>query len=144
MACLFLVFLSVEPFSSVQALQARFTSSSSFSTRSTRSSRLASADSASLDALDGQSAQFLKSIKDYGDARMARRSIKVLENMREKDLKPTELHYTATIQACEKSDRYQQALEIYGEMKADGVSRTIDTYVALVSSAEKVSLTLKP
>ncbi len=90
------------------------------------------------DMIDGESAQFLKSIRDYGDARMARRAIQILNNMQEKgDLQPTELHYTATIQACQNSDQYEAALKVFHGMKERGVSRTISTYEALVAGAEK-------
>ena len=53
----------------------------------------------------GKEYQFLKQIKDYGNARMARRAIRVLQNMRSCKTEPTVLHFEAALWACEKSDQ---------------------------------------
>ena len=89
-------------------------------------------------AMCSQSTQLLAKIQDYGDNRMARRAMDILRSMTKKhELEPLEPHYTATIWACAKSDMYERAIEVYGQMKEAGVSPTTSTFEALVSVAER-------
>ena len=80
---------------------------------------------------------FLKSIISYGENRMARKAIKILEKMVDDELEPSEMHYTATIRACGISDQYKLAYEIYQEMCKNNVPRSLSTYEALIDVAER-------
>ena len=80
---------------------------------------------------------FLTNIKAYGDARMARRAVGILEKMKAYRAIPGEEHYTAAIWACEKSDQFDQAMGVLKKMKKEGVPRTSSTYAGLISCADK-------
>jgi pentatricopeptide repeat domain-containing protein 1 len=92
----------------------------------------------SENVLDTEATQFLTKIQDYGNNRMARRAVEVLNSMTKKhQLQPLEPHYTATIQACANSDMYERALEVYEQMKDVDISPTTSTFEALVNVAER-------
>lgn len=54
-------------------------------------------------------------------------------------IQPSEVHFTAAIKACEKSDQYNLAMSVFEEMKQGNIPRTTATYEALISVAEKTS-----
>lgn len=80
---------------------------------------------------------FLKNIVEYGNNRMARRAVGVLQKMPAYRIRPQEEHYTQTIWACEKSSSYNLAISVYDEMKMNGIPRSLSTYEALMSVTEK-------
>mmetsp|Transcript_22714 Transcript_22714/g.38056 ORF Transcript_22714/g.38056 Transcript_22714/m.38056 type:complete len:500 (-) Transcript_22714:74-1573(-) len=80
---------------------------------------------------------FLNNIKQYGDNRMARRAVGILQKMPAYNVMPTEIHYTETLWACEKSDQYKLAYSVYQEMQAKNIQLTSSSYEALISVAEK-------
>ena len=84
-----------------------------------------------------ESMGFLKNIKEYGKNRMARRAVGILSKMPSYKCLPQEIHYTATLWACENSDQFNLAVGVYEEMKAEGIVPTISTFEALTSVAEK-------
>lgn len=84
-----------------------------------------------------ESIGFLNNIKEYGKNRMARRAVGILSKMPSYKCLPQEIHYTATLWACENSDQYNLAVGVYEEMKAEGIRPTISTFEALTSIAEK-------
>ena len=79
--------------------------------------------------------KWLTSIIDYGEARMARRAVKTLEQIPPRAV--AEEHYTEAIWACEKSDQFELALEVLDMMREADMPRTTRTYEALASCAEK-------
>lgn len=52
---------------------------------------------------------------------------------------PTAIAYNAAISACEKGLNPSKALEIFDEMKREGVRPTVVTFSALISACEKGS-----
>lgn len=88
-------------------------------------------------AVSIESRGFLKNIIEYGNNRMARRAVGVLQKMPAYRVYPTEEHYTQAIWACEKSDQFALAMSVFEEMKTEDVPRTVSTYEALISVAEK-------
>lgn len=82
---------------------------------------------------------FLKNIKEYGNARMARRAVGVLQKMPSFRVTPTVDHYNEAIWACEKSDQYPLAMNVYEEMKLRNITPILYTYEALINVAEKTS-----
>lgn len=83
------------------------------------------------------SCAFLNNIHEYGNARMARRAVGVLQKMPAYFVTPTTAHYNAAILACEKSQQFQLAMGVFEQMKADDVPRDIYTYTHLISCADK-------
>ena len=83
------------------------------------------------------SCAFLNNINEYGNARMARRAVGVLQKMPAYFVSPTTEHYNAAILACEKSQQFQLAMSVFDQMKADDVPRNIYTYTHLISCADK-------
>lgn len=82
---------------------------------------------------------FLKNIKEYGNARMARRAVGVLQKMPAFRVTPTADHYNEVLWACEKSDQYALAISVLEEMKLRNIPRSIYSYEALLSVAEKTN-----
>jgi pentatricopeptide repeat protein len=74
---------------------------------------------------------------NIGNNRMARRAVGVLQKMPAYRILPEEIHYTAAIWACEKSDQYQLAISVFDEMKNIGIARSSSTFEALISVAER-------
>lgn len=84
-----------------------------------------------------ESCSFLNNIREYGNARMARRAVGILQKMPAYFVAPTIDHFNAAIEACEKSDSYALAVSVYEQMKATGVARNSESYEHLMSCAEK-------
>lgn len=80
---------------------------------------------------------FLKNIQEYGNNRMARRAVGVLQKMPAYRVYPQQEHYTEVIIACEKSDMYRLAVGVFEEMLSLQMEPTAATYAALISVAEK-------
>lgn len=80
---------------------------------------------------------FLSNIRSYGEARMARRAVGILEKMKAYRVMPNSQHYTAALWACESSNQFEQAVGVFKKMKNEQVPRISDTYAALISCAEK-------
>ena len=80
---------------------------------------------------------WLRQIEDYGKARMAKKAVGVLDKMRSFKIKPTSEHYEEVLLACERSDQFDQAMNVYNLMSQDGVEKTVRCYVAMTSFAEK-------
>lgn len=91
----------------------------------------------SKEPMEPEQLQFLSSIINYGNNRMARRAVEVLKKMSSK-VAPREEHYTAAIWACENSDQYETAKEVFREMKSMKIDRSIRTYEGMASVAERV------
>eukprot|EP01038_Epipyxis_sp_PR26KG_P010017 gene10017-13473_t len=86
-----------------------------------------------------ESTGFLNNIIEYGNNRMARRAVGILQKMPSYRIIPQEIHYTEAIWACEKSDQFQLALSVYDEMVSLDIPLTSYTYQALISVAEKTN-----
>ena len=80
---------------------------------------------------------FLKRAQEYRDARMARRAFGVLEAMTEQSMVPWTDHYDAVLWACESTNSYMSAIEVFKQMKELGVPRSVSIYIALIQLAEK-------
>ena len=80
---------------------------------------------------------WLRQISEYEKARMAKKAIGVLDKMRSFKIIPTSAHYEEVLLACEKSDQFDQAANVYNMMSQDGVEKTVRCYVAMTSVAEK-------
>ena len=80
---------------------------------------------------------WLRQISDYGNARMAKKAIGVLDKMRSFNIKPNSEHYEEVLLACEKSDQFDQAITVYNLMNEDDVKKTERVYEAMTSVAEK-------
>ncbi len=80
---------------------------------------------------------FLQNIVEYGNARMARRAVGVLQKMVAFKTFPRQEHYNAAILACENSNSYALAVSVYEEMKDLNIPRSLVTYESLTSLAEK-------
>ena len=75
-------------------------------------------DNKAANVITSETDSYLKSIINYGDNRMARKAVNILETMIDDDIDPTERHYTATIQACGRSDQYKLGTSITMLIKA--------------------------
>lgn len=89
--------------------------------------------------ISNESKTFLKNITEYGKNRMARRAVGLLQKMRAYNVTPTVLHYTHALWACENSQQYTLGMSVFDEMKLKEIPRSISTYEALVSLAEKTN-----
>lgn len=84
-----------------------------------------------------KSCSFLKNIVEYGNNRMARRAVGVIQKMPTYKVYPTEVHYNAGLWACENSMQFQLALSLCMEMKDFDIHFTENSYEALISVSEK-------
>ena len=89
--------------------------------------------------ISSQSCGFLKNIVEYGNNRMARRAVGILQKMPAYKQQPTEVHYNAAIWACEKSSQYELAKSVADEMRELCISFTSSTFSALISLSEKTN-----
>jgi pentatricopeptide repeat protein len=80
---------------------------------------------------------FLKNIVEYGNNRMARRAIGVIQKMPAYKVYPTEAHYNAGLWACENSLQFQLAFSLYQEMRDFEIAFTESSYEALTSVSER-------
>jgi pentatricopeptide repeat protein len=86
-----------------------------------------------------ESIGFLNNIIEYGNNRMARRAVGILQKMPAYGVLPQEEHFTQAIWACEKGSQFQLAISVYDEMKAKNIRPTLSTFEALISVAEKAN-----
>ena len=80
---------------------------------------------------------YLENIEKYGEARMARKAIKLLDKMRSNNLPPLSSHFTATLWACESTLSYDLAVPVFNDMFHYNIPRLPSTYNAMISISEK-------
>jgi pentatricopeptide repeat protein len=64
-------------------------------------------------------------------------ALRLLSEMRARDILPDRITYTSVISACGRGRRWDVAMEVLAEMKLNAVPPSIITYNAVISSCEK-------
>ena len=57
--------------------------------------------------------------------------------MKNSGIEPDVISYSAAISACEKGGRWEQALEVFDEMRSRGVEPNVITYTSAMSACVK-------